>query len=49
MLDHLTVWQRDRLLIVIICLCRGVASLGIVSVYVLSGQVERNWGTGWRR
>lgn len=49
LLDHLTVWQRYRLLIVIICLCRGVASLGIVSIYVLSGQVERNWGTGWRR
>lgn len=41
MCDHLTVWLWYRLLIVIICLCRGVASLRILSVYILSGQVER--------
>lgn len=45
MSNHLTLWQWDRLLIVIISLCSGVASLGIFSVYILIGQVDRNWGS----
>lgn len=44
--SHLTVWQC--LLIKIISLCSGVASLGIFSVYILIGQVDRNWGAGRR-
>lgn len=46
--DRLTVSHWDRLLIVIISHCRGVASLGIFSVYVLIGQVDGNRGRGWR-
>lgn len=42
--NHLTVWHWDRLLIEIITLCRGVASLGIFSVNILIGQVDRKWG-----
>lgn len=41
--NHLTLWLWDRLLIIIIRLCRGVASLGIFSIYVLIGQVDRKW------
>lgn len=41
---HLTICHCGRLLIVIISLCRGVASLGIF--YILIGQVDRSWGAG---
>lgn len=55
MSDPLTVCHWDRLLIEIISLCRGVASLRIFSVYILIGQVERELGSreevsrfGWK-
>lgn len=43
---HLTICHWGRLLIVIISLCRGVASLGIF--YILIGQVGRSQGGGRR-
>lgn len=48
MSDPLTVCHWDRLLIEIISLCRGVASLGIFSVYILISQVDGSWGAGRR-
>lgn len=42
--DRLTLGFRQRLLIEIIGLCGGVASLGIFSVYILIGRVGRKGG-----
>lgn len=44
--NHLTVWHGERLLIEIVSLCSGVASLALFSVYVLIGQSGQEVGRG---